>query len=187
MKQIFGLMFLLTTLLSCSTKTTKTTENADPPDNWVMYCDTVPVGFVMTFKYPGNLEVADIIDYCRCVGTKIKNYDTNQGTDSTNTREWSICIQDTTDYSVEYLINSWKGMFKGQIDEHRDSISIANAKALRVVLKSNNKEEPYRQLIYLKKYSTLFEIINIYEVTNKDFEKFCNSLTINETKKPCCP
>jgi hypothetical protein len=33
----------------------------------------------------------------------------------------------------------------------------------------------------------LFEIINIYEVTNKDFEKFCNSLTINETKKPCCP
>ncbi len=184
MKQIFGLLILLTTLISCSTNTTKTAGNADSTDNWVTYCDTIPVGFVMTFKYPKNLEFADIIDNCRCVGNKVKNYDTNQGTDSTNTRQWSICMQDTADYSVEYLINSWKGMFKGQIDEHRDSISIADKQALRVILKSNNKDEPYRQLIYLKKYSTLFEIINIYEVTNKDFENFCNSLTINETKKP---
>lgn len=184
MKQIFGLLILLLTLITCSTKTTKTAENADSTINWVTYSDTVPVGFVMTFKYPSNFDLADIIDNCRCVGTKIKNYDTNQGTDSSNTRQWSICMQDTADYSVEYLINSWKLMFKGNIDEQRDSISIDNVKALRVILKDNNKDTPYRQLVYLKKYSTLFEIINIYEDTNKDFEKFYRSLTINKTIKP---
>lgn len=184
MKQIFVLIILLATLISCLTKTTKTGDNTDSTDNWVTHCDTVPVGFVMTFKYPSDLELADIIDNCRCVGTKIKNYDTNQGTDSTNTSQWSICMQDTADYSVEYLINSWKLMFKGKIDEQRDSLSIDNVKALRVILKDNNKDAPYRQLVYLKKYSTLFEIINIYEDTNKDFEKFYNSLTINETTKP---
>lgn len=184
MKQIFGLLILLATLISCSTKTTKTAENADSTDNWVTYCDTVPVGFVMTFKYPRDLELADIIDNCRCVGTKIKNDDTNQGTGSTNTRQWSICMQDTADYSVEYLINSWKGIFKGQVDELRDTINVDNTKALRVILKDSNKDLPYRQLIYLKKYSTLFEIINIDGATNKGFEKFYNNLTINETTKP---
>ncbi|HET6559998.1 MAG TPA: hypothetical protein VFG54_21910 [Prolixibacteraceae bacterium] len=184
MKQTFGLLILLVTLFSCSTKPTKTAKSMDSTDNWVTYCDTVPVGFVMTFKYPSDLELADIIDNCRCVGTKIKNDDTNQGTDSTNTRQWSICMQDTADYSVEYLINTWKLMFKGKIDEQRDSIIIDNVKALRVILKDNNKDTPYRQLVYLKKYLTLFELINIYEDTNKDFEKFYNSLTINETTKP---
>lgn len=183
MKQIFVLI-ILTTPLSCSTKPTKTAENAESTENWISYCDTVPVGFVMTFKYPSDLELADIIDNCRCVGSKIKNYDTNQGTESTNTRQWSICMQDTADYSVEYLINSWKGIFKGQIDESRDTISVANTKALRVILKESDKDLPYRQLIYLKKYSTLFEIINIDGATNKDFEKFYNILTINETTKP---
>ena len=187
MKQIFGLLILLVTLLSCSTKPTKTVENAESTENWVSYCDTVPVGFAMTFKYPNNLVFADIVDNCRSIGKELKYNkpeDPDPPVDSLNTRQWSICMQDTADHSVDYFINSWKGIFKGQFDEIRDTISIADTKALRVILKSNNKEEPYRQLIYLKKYSTLFEIVNIYEVTNKDFEKFCNSLTINETKKP---
>lgn len=187
MKQIFGHLILLLTLITCSTKTTKTAENTESTENWVSYCDTVPVGFVMTFKYPDNLVFADIVDNCRSVGKKLKYdkpEDPDSPVDSLNTRQWSICMQDTADYSVEYLINSWKLMFKGKIDEQRDSISIDNVKALRVILKENNKDAPYRQLIYLKKYSTLFEIINIYEDTNKDFEKFYNSLTINETAKP---
>jgi len=184
MKQIFGLLILLVTFLSCSTKSIKTAKETQSVDTWGTYCDTVAESFIMTFKYPDNLVVADIIDNCRCVGNKIKNYDTNQGTDSTNTRQWSVCMQDTADYSVDYLVNSWKGMFKGQFYESRDTISVANTKALRVFLKDRNKDLPYRQLIYLKKYSTLFEIINIDGATNKDFEKFYNSLTINETTKP---
>ena len=91
-------------------------------------------------------------------------------------------MQDTAYYSIEYLVNSWKKIFKGQVDERIDTLSVDHKKALRVILKGNTKDSPYRQLIYLKKYSTLFEIINIYETTNKDFEKFYNSLTINETK-----
>ena len=101
MKKIFLLLILLVILIACSTKKAKTKENTGSTDNWVTYCDTIPVGFVITFKYPCDLELADIIDNCRCVGTKIKNYDTNQGPDSINTRQWSVCMQDTADYSVE--------------------------------------------------------------------------------------
>jgi len=184
MKYIIGLLFLFVTLLSCSTKSSMTTDNIN---NWVTHRDTVNVGFIMTYKFPDNLVFADIDDNCRCVGEKL-NYnnpkDSAPSEDSTNTRQWSICMQDTADNSIEYFISSWKTMFKGQVLEHRDIITIDNLKALRVTLKSKNNNDPYRQLIYLKKYSTLFEIINIFERTNKDFETFYNSLTIEETKKP---
>ena len=83
-----------------------------------------------------------------------------------------------------YRLFGGDSIFKGQISELRDTIRIADTKALRVILKSNNKNDKYRQLIYLEKYSTLFEVMNIYEDTNEDFEKFYNSLTINETTKP---
>ena len=188
MKQIFGLLILLVTLLSCSTKPTKTAKSMESTGNWVTFHDTIEFNFIMTFKYPDNLVFADIVDNCRCVGRKLEyknTEDPDPPADSINTRHWSICIQDAADNSVDYFINSWKTIFKGQISELRDSICIADTKALRVILKSNNKNDPYRQLIYLKKYSTLFEIMNIYEDTNKDFTKFCNSLTINEKKKPC--
>jgi hypothetical protein len=97
MKQISGFLILLVTLISCSTKTTRKLEKVNSINNWITYGDTIPIGFVMTFKYPSDLELADIIDNCRCVGTKIKNYDTNQGTDSTNTRQWSICMQNISE------------------------------------------------------------------------------------------
>lgn len=181
MRYIIGLLFLFVTLLSCSTKSSKTKENID---KWVTHRDTVDVGFIMTYKIPDSLVIADIIDNCRCIGHKINIVDENPNEDLTNTRQWCICMQDTADNSIEYFISSWKTMFKGQVIGQRDIITIDNLKALRVTLKSKNKKDPYRQLIYLKKYSTLFEIINISEETNKDFETFYNSLTIDETKKP---
>jgi hypothetical protein len=146
--------------------------------SWATFLDTVNVGFVMTFKYPDNL-VAENIENGKCIGDKIEN---PEG-DITNSMKWCIWMQDTSDYPIDHFITSEKSIFKGRVTELQDTISINNSKAIRVTLQSDNKNDPYRQMIYLKKYSTLFEIINNYG-SDKDFEKFYNSLTIDETKKP---
>ena len=93
-------------------------------------------------------------------------------------------MNDTTEsVPIDSLISEQRYFFKGQIKEQRENIIINNQKAIRVTFKSNNQNDPYRQMIYFKKYSTIFEIINNYGA-DKDFETFYNSLTIDETKKP---
>ncbi len=146
--------------------------------NWATFRDTVNVGFVMTFKYPDNL-VAENIQNGKCIGDKIENPEN----DITNSMKWCIWMQDTSDYPIDHFISSEKSIFKGQVTELRDTISINNSTAIRVTLQSDIQNDPYRQMIYLKKYSTLFEIINNYGA-DKDFETFYNSLKIDEIKKP---
>ena len=180
MKYIIGI--LLVTLFSCSTKSIETAENIDKIQ-WNIHYDTIDAGFILTFKYPNNIVLADVIDNCRCVGKEIKNEDKNQGTDSTNTRQWCICMQDTLDYPIDYFISTWKSLYNGQVVEQRDTITIEDLKALRVTLKSKTKNASDRQLIYLKKYSTLFEIMNINEATEKDFETFYKSIKIEEYRR----
>jgi hypothetical protein len=87
-------------------------------------------------------------------------------------------------FSIDYIISAWNSLSKGKVTEQRDSITIDNVKATRIILKSDTPEASYRQLIYLKKYSTLFEIMNVNEVTEKDFEAFCESINIERYKKP---
>jgi len=89
-------------------------------------------------------------------------------------------MQDTIEHPIEYFISSWKSLYKGEIAEQRDTIMINNLKAIRVTFKNKSKNADYRQLIYLKKYSTLFEIINVNEATGKDFGTFCKSIIIEE-------
>ncbi len=146
--------------------------------NWMTYRDTVNFGFVISFKYPENLVVENIQNG-KCIGDKIENPEN----DITNSMKWCIWMQDTSDYKNEHFIAIEKSIFKGQVSEKRDTININNTKAIRVILQSTNKKEPYRQMIYLKKYSTLFEIINNYG-EDKDFETFYKSLTIDEINKP---
>jgi len=146
--------------------------------NWATFRDTVNVGFIMTFKYPDNL-VAENIQNGKCIGDKIENPEN----DITNSMKWCIWMQDTSDYPIDHFISSEKSIFKGQVTELRDTISINNSTAIRVTLQSDNHNDPYRQMIYLKKYSTLFEIINNHG-SDKDFETFYNSLSIDEIKKP---
>ena len=183
MKYIIGILIAVM-LFSCSGRQSEKTESISEINNeWITYNDTTDAGFILTFRYPNNLALADVIDNCRCVGKKIKNKDTNQGTDSTNNRQWCICMQDIADYPVNSLISSWKTLYKGQVTENRDTITIDNLKALQVTFKSNIPETSYRKLIYLKKRSTLFEIMNVSEATNKDFETFYKSLTIKNYSK----
>ncbi len=171
-------------LFSCSSRQSENTESiSEINSQWTTYNDTTDAGFILTFKYPNNLALADVIDNCRCVGQKIKNNDKNQGTDSTNTRQWCICMQDIADYSVDSLISSWKTLYKGQVTQQRDTITIDNLKALQVTFKSDIPETSYRKLIYLKKGSTLFEIMNISEATSKDFETFYKSISIKSYSK----
>lgn len=92
-------------------------------------------------------------------------------------------MQDTADYPIEYFISSWKSLYDGQALEQRDTLTIDETKALRVTLKSKNKNTSDRQLIYLKKYSTLFEIMNTKVSTEKEFETFCKSIKIEEYKR----
>ncbi|MBL7889418.1 MAG: hypothetical protein JNL24_07700 [Bacteroidia bacterium] len=182
MKHIIGLLFLIF-ILSCSTSSNKTAENTNSVYfKWITYCDTIDADFIMTFKYPDNL-VAEGIENGRCVGEPIKTTDSSEDSDITNTMRWCIWMNDTTESeSIDYLISSEKSIFKGHVTEKRDTININNSKAIRVTLHSTNKNSPYRQMIYLKKFSTLFEIINNYGA-DKDFETFYNSLTIDKTKK----
>jgi hypothetical protein len=147
--------------------------------SWIEHRAVYPdAGFVLSFKYPSNITVANSIDNCLCVGVNTEHYDENEASFEDNTRQWCVCVQDTADYSINYLISSWKTAFKGEVIEKRDTVTIGNLKALRVTLKSNNPKGSYRQLVYLKKYSILFEIMNVDESTSKDFETFCESIKI---------
>lgn len=176
---IFGIF-----LLACSI--TWNHKNANQ-ERWIEHQEIYPdAGFVIEFKYPKEITIARRIDNCICIGTNTEYYNENQASENDNTRQWCICVLDTSDYSIEYLISSWKSLYNGKVTEQRDSITIDNFKAIRVIFKSDIPETSYRQLIYLKKHSTLFEIMNVNEITKKDFETFCKSLSIKEyikTKK----
>lgn len=179
MRMKYFILVLVVVLLSCQRNQTKTVENAGSVySQWITHHDTIDAGFIIEFKYPNNITVARSIDNCLCVGVNTEHYDENEASFEDNTRQWCICMQDTADYSINFLTSSWKTIFKGEVIEKRDTVKIGNLRALRVTLKSNEPKASYRQLIYLKKYSTLFEVMNVDESTSKDFEVFCESIKI---------
>jgi hypothetical protein len=153
-------------------------------NNWIEHRAVYPdAGFVIEFKYPTNLVIASEIDNCLCVGVNTEHYDENEASFEDNTRQWCICLFDSTQFTADYFISSWKSAFNGEVVEKRDTITIDNFQAIRVIMKSNNENASYRQLIYLNKYSTLFEIMNINEATERDFETFCKSIRIEKYSK----
>jgi hypothetical protein len=182
MKYITGFLMALT-LISCSNKVLRMQEKIEG-NNWVEYKEAFDAGFILTFKYPKNIVLADIIDNCRCVGEITKEYDANEASERANTNQWCVCMHDTADSSINYLISSWKATFNGEVEEYRDTVTIGNINALRVTLKSKEPHVSYRQLLYLEKYSTLFEIMNVDKSTNENFEVFCESIKIEGYKKP---
>lgn len=186
--RIIGLLFFLE-LFSCTTPTTEA-KQAEQYSNepttthsskWKTYTDTVNMGFILTFKYPDNL-VAESIENGRCVGEPIKPEVTDGSV--TNSMRWCVWMSDPAESQpIDTLIYSQRYFFKGQVTEQRENIIVNDTKAIRVTLTSTTKNDPYRQMVYMKKHSTLFEIINNYKA-DKDFENFYNSLTIIGTKKP---
>ena len=172
---IVTIFFTLTTIISSSGQVSNDINKDGKELNWTMYQDTVNIGFVLSFEYPNNL-VAESIENARCVGVPFTDH--NFDSDVTNSMQWCIWMEDTTNFPMEKNIAAEKSLLKGQVSEKRDTIIIDNVKAIRVCFTSTNPDDPYRQIIYLKKYSTMFEIINrVYETCNH-FETFCNSLKI---------
>lgn len=181
----YSISILITLLFSCSITHCNLRKNTINQSNWIEHRTVYPdAGFVIKFKYPNNITLASSLDNCLCVGVNTEFYDDEEASFEDNTRQWCICVLDTADYSIEFLISSWKTEFKGDVIEIKDTVTMENLKALRVTLKSKELSTAYRQLIYLKKYSTLFEIMNVDESTSKDFEMFCESIKIEGYKKP---
>jgi hypothetical protein len=184
MRNLIGLLLLMT-FISCSSKSIEKNHTIESKKEvkrikWLIYRDTVNKGFILTFKYPNNL-VAESIENGRCIG-KPKKQETSDD-DVTNTMQWCIWMTNIDESeSIDSLINSEKYFFKGQVTEQRQNITINNTKALLVKYISNKKNDPYKQIIILNKYSTLFEIVNNYG-DEKGFEMFYKSITINEIKK----
>jgi hypothetical protein len=179
MQMKYLILVLIVIFFSCKRNQNKTADNAGGVYNqWITHQDTIDAGFIIEFRYPNNITIASTIDNCLCVGVNSEHYDSNEASFEDNTRQWCICMHDTADYSTNYLISSWKTAFKGEVLEKRDTVSIGNLKALRVTLKSKEPNVSYRQLIYLKKFSTLFEVMNVNESTLNDFNLFCKSIKI---------
>ncbi len=145
--------------------------------NWKTFKDTVANEFTLMFKYSEN-RVVESIQNGKCIGNRIEN----PQNDITNTMEWCIWMQDTSTYSFEHFISVEKSNFNGNISEHRDTITIDNTKALMVTLKNSKSNAAYRRMIYLKKHSTLFEIIDNIG-TNDEFERFYKSIEIRKIIK----
>lgn len=181
----YSISILMILLFSCSIIQDNSKKNILNQNNWIEHRAVYPdAGFVLEFKYPNNITVARSIDNCLCVGVNTKHYDENEASFEDNTRQWCICVDDTANFSVNNLISSWRTTFTGEVVEKRDTVAIGNLKALRITLKNKKPSGSYSQLIYLQKYSTLFEIMNVDESTSKDFEMFCESIKIAKYRKP---
>lgn len=150
-------------------------------------------GFELEFKYPNNLVIARQIDNCICVGINTEYYDEDQASPEDNTRPWCICLFDSTEYTADYMISTWKNAFNGEVVEIRDTVTVGNIRAIRATLRSIDpgstyiqfsgiQSSSYIQMIYFNKFSALFEIANQDELTSKDFEIFSKSIKVKELK-----
>lgn len=75
----YSISILIAILFSCSTIQHNSRKDTLNKNNWiehrVVYSDA---GFVLNFRYPSNIIVADMIDNCVCVGVNTKYYDENE-------------------------------------------------------------------------------------------------------------
>jgi hypothetical protein len=171
-------------------------KNVINQNNWIEHRAVYSnAGFEIEFKYPDNLVIAREIDNCLCVGINTKYYEEDQASPDDNTRHWCICLFDSTEYTADYLISSWKDAFNGEVIEMRDTVAIGNISAVQATIKSNDpsssyvqfssiQSSSYIQLIYFNKFSALFEVVNQDELSSEDFEIFWKSIKVEEYRKP---
>jgi len=167
MKVLLNMNFAILMLLmfSCSIIQINPGKNMLNQKNWIDYRDVYPdAGFVIEFKYPNNLVIAREIDNCLCVGINTEYYEEDQASPEDNTRHWCICLFDSTEYTADYMISSWKNAFNGEVVVMRDTVAIGNISAVQATLKSINpgssytqfssiQSSSYIQLIYFNKFS----------------------------------
>jgi len=169
------LLFFSFLFLSCFLISEKTQTGI----KWLKYQESFETGFQIEFIYPENLALAGIVDNCRCFDKKNNIKYDSLGELIITPRIWLICLQDSIGYSIEDLIKSNESTINEKYKTYRDSININNVESQRITLIG---ETTYKQLIYLFKYSTLFELTNNKKTTSKDFEHFCESFSITPSR-----
>ncbi len=186
---IFLLFFPL--IIQCDNK-----KNAINQNNWIEHHAVYSnAGFEIKFQYPDNLKIAREIDNCLCVGINTEYYEEDQASPEDNTRQWCICLFDSTEYTIDSMINSWKKAYDGEVCETKDTVKIGNIDAIHVTLQSVDmrtsyikfssiQSSNYIQLIYFNKFSALFEVVNQDSLSNEDFNYFWKSIMVEELRNP---
>lgn len=140
-------------------------------DGWTTYTENINTGLTLTFSHPDNTKVTSD-ENARCISRKIAK---------TNI-DWCFWLADSSETSISESIAEEKKSFKGQTSIQSDTILIDNIKCYRVTLKSNLKDDPFKQIVFLTKFGTTFEIINNSGL-NTNFDKFCLTIRITKTEK----
>lgn len=154
----------------------QTNNSADT--KWATYVDTINMGFVVSYKYPKNY-VSEHFENAECIGKPIKATDDGP----TTSMDCSIWMDDTTEGNVrpiDTLVQYEIDKLKENVQQFKDTITIANVKGLRVLLTGkNDKRKILKQLIYFTKYNTFFELIN-ERLSEQDLQAFISSLKIEK-------
>lgn len=191
MKYSISILLFPLLIIQCDLK-----HNVINQNNWIEHRAVYAnAGFEIEFKYPDNLVIAREIDNCLCIGNNTEYYEEDQASPEDNTRHWCICLFDSSEYTVDYMISSWKNSFNGEVVEMIDTVAIGNIMAVQATIKSIDPGISYKQfssidsssyiqIIYFNKFSALFEVVNQDESSSEDFEIFWKSLKIEEYRKP---
>ena len=151
---------------------------SDNDSNWQTYVDTINTEFTMSFSHPKTL-FAEHFENSVCIGKKIKIVENGPAT----TMDCSIWMDDPSEgyvKPIDTLIRYVLEKSKTEVEPVKDTINIANTKAIRVqFLSKADKSVVITQLITFNKYETSFEIYND-SLSPRDFVIFTNSLKIEK-------
>ncbi len=191
MNYLIFVLFFPFIIMQCDYK-----KNTINQNNWIEHRAVYSnAGFEIKFQYPDNLKIAREIDNCLCVGVNTEYYEEDQASPEDNTRQWCICLFDSTEYTAEYMISSWKKSFNGEVVEIIDTVTVGNIIAVQATLMSIDpgssyirfssiQSSSYIQLIYFNIFSALIEIVNQDELSSEDFEIFWKSIKVEEYNNP---
>lgn len=178
--KMLGVILSLTFLISCCSQK-QLSSRYKSPEGWVVGMESYPdAGFMIRFEYPETIKIASTIDNCISFGIELSDSNEFEANEQDNTRQWSICLHDTVEYSSITLFNSWKSTFSNDVIVESESVEVDRMIVELRTIKSGSKMNEFRQLLYFEKFSTLFEVINKDESTLDNFKIFCKSINIEE-------
>jgi hypothetical protein len=149
-------------------------KNSDSLLQWKDFADTIETLFTISLKYPPSLK-AERFQNGIGVGKQIKQLDDAPS----NSMDCSIWMEEQM-YPIDTLVAYEIKASKLKIDQKRENISIANSKALKVTLfNKGDTSQILKQIIYLTKYGTFFEIIND-RLSAQNFSLLANSIKIEK-------
>lgn len=153
--------------------------NITTDPQWLTYADTMD-NFVVSYKYSKNY-ISEHMENAECIGKPIKDVDA-WPRNTMNCSMWMDDIADGNVKPIDTLIQYAVDQLKENVQQSRDTITIADVKGLRVIFTGeNDKRKILKQEIFFTKYNTFFDLIND-SLPTQDFQVFIHSLKIEKTK-----